>query len=175
MRKNKGITLIALVITIVVLIILASVAITLSLGDNGIFKKASKAKEDTQVAQNEESMQIAEATNSIDDYVSNTRAEGQNLEKVTLKEGYTLYRNGNKRRLEFTSALFEVGKPVTLPNTTDYPSNIQASCVFCPYNTIPVFAVVNPDGKIITTYGNSATITAITSGGIYGNITWYVE
>ena len=72
-EKNKGITLIALVITIVVLIILASVAITLSLGDNGIFKKATKAKEDTLTAQNEEAMQIAEATNSIDGIVGSSR------------------------------------------------------------------------------------------------------
>ena len=73
MKKNTGITLIALVITIVVLIILASVAITLSLGENGVFRKAAKAREDTKVAQNEESMQIAETTNSIDE-ITGTRA-----------------------------------------------------------------------------------------------------
>ena len=38
--KNKGITLISLVITIIVLIILASVGIYLSLGNNGVFTKA---------------------------------------------------------------------------------------------------------------------------------------
>ena len=37
--NNKGITLIALVITIVVLIILAAVAINLSIGENGLFRK----------------------------------------------------------------------------------------------------------------------------------------
>ena len=42
--ENKGITLVALVITIVVLIILAGVAINLSLGENGIFNKAKEAK-----------------------------------------------------------------------------------------------------------------------------------
>ena len=36
--KNRGITLIALVITIVVLIILAGVTISLTLGENGIIK-----------------------------------------------------------------------------------------------------------------------------------------
>ena len=44
MKRAKGITLIALVITIVVLIILAGVVINLGLGDNGIFKKAGDAK-----------------------------------------------------------------------------------------------------------------------------------
>ena len=87
MKKNEGITLIALVITIVVLIILASVAITLSLGNNGVFKKAAKAKEDTLVAQNEESMQIAQTTNSIDEIVGETRGTTDN---TTSPVQYTL-------------------------------------------------------------------------------------
>ncbi len=45
MKRNNGITLIALVITIVILIILAGVAINLTLGENGIFNKAKFAKE----------------------------------------------------------------------------------------------------------------------------------
>lgn len=40
LKQQKGITLVALVITIVVLIILAGVAISLTLSDNGIFKRA---------------------------------------------------------------------------------------------------------------------------------------
>lgn len=42
--RFKGITLISLVITIVILIILASVGIYLSLGNNGIFTRAKQAK-----------------------------------------------------------------------------------------------------------------------------------
>ena len=44
-EKNKGITLIALVITIIVLLILAGVTIATLTGDNGILTKASQAKE----------------------------------------------------------------------------------------------------------------------------------
>ena len=44
MKKNKGITLVALVVTIVVLLILAGLSINLVLGDNGIVKKAQDAK-----------------------------------------------------------------------------------------------------------------------------------
>ena len=43
-RKQNGITLIALVITIIVLIILAGIAISMTLGENGIFTKAKEAK-----------------------------------------------------------------------------------------------------------------------------------
>lgn len=44
MKNNKGITLIALVITIVVLIVLAGVTMNLTLGENGIFQKSGKQK-----------------------------------------------------------------------------------------------------------------------------------
>ena len=44
-QENKGITLIALVVTITVLMILATVSINAVLGDNGIIKKAKQAKE----------------------------------------------------------------------------------------------------------------------------------
>ena len=46
-RDMKGITLVALVVTIVVLLILAGVSINLVLGDNGIIKKAQEAKKRT--------------------------------------------------------------------------------------------------------------------------------
>ena len=47
MRNNKGITLIALVVTIIVLLILAGVTIMALSGDNGILKQIRKAKTDT--------------------------------------------------------------------------------------------------------------------------------
>ena len=43
-KSTKGITLISLVITIIILIILAGVAINLSIGNNGIFTRAKQAK-----------------------------------------------------------------------------------------------------------------------------------
>ena len=47
MRKEKGITLIALVITIIVLLILAGVTIAMLTGDNGILTKTNQAKTNT--------------------------------------------------------------------------------------------------------------------------------
>ena len=49
-RPNQGITLIALVITIIVLLILASVSLNLIAGSDGMLKKASTAKERTEIA-----------------------------------------------------------------------------------------------------------------------------
>ena len=53
-KNNKGITLIALVITIIVLLILAGVSIAMLTGENGILNQAQKAKEETENAQGEE-------------------------------------------------------------------------------------------------------------------------
>ena len=52
--KNKGITLIALVITIVVLLILAGITIGAITGDNGIINKTRQAKEDAEIANEKE-------------------------------------------------------------------------------------------------------------------------
>ena len=47
MRKNRGITLIALVVTIIVLLILAGVSINMLTGQNGILNRAKEAKDET--------------------------------------------------------------------------------------------------------------------------------
>ena len=61
MRNNKGITLIALVITIIVLLILAGVSIAMLTGNNGILSQATKATSETQVGAAEEAIKLAVA------------------------------------------------------------------------------------------------------------------
>ena len=56
--KDKGITIVALVVTIVVLIILAGVSINTLVGDNGIITMAQKAKGNTELARIEEEKQL---------------------------------------------------------------------------------------------------------------------
>ena len=57
--KNKnGITLIALVITIIVLLILAAISITMLTGDNSILKRATDAKEHTSIAKEKEQIKL---------------------------------------------------------------------------------------------------------------------
>src|SRR5574344_2387820 len=49
-KQNQGVTLIALVITIIVLLILAGVSMNVIFGDNNLFEKAQQAKDQTQNA-----------------------------------------------------------------------------------------------------------------------------
>ena len=61
-RQVKGITLIALVVTVIVLLILAGVAINLTVGDNGLFKRAQNAADTWQMAElNEQKKAISRA------------------------------------------------------------------------------------------------------------------
>ena len=68
-KSNKGITLIALVITIIVLLILAGVTIAALSGDNGILKRATEAKEQTNQKNDEETEKIGGYESTIDQYV----------------------------------------------------------------------------------------------------------
>lgn len=58
MKRQTGITLIALVVTIIVLIILAGVTIILVVGNNGIFSKANEAKMKMEIADAKEKAQL---------------------------------------------------------------------------------------------------------------------
>ena len=58
LKKNKGITLIALVITIIVLLILAGVSIAMLTGQNGILTQAQNASTQTEIAEAKEKAQM---------------------------------------------------------------------------------------------------------------------
>ena len=60
-KKIQGITLIALVVTVIVLLILAGVAINLTIGDNGMFKRAQNAADTYQEASEREAIELAVA------------------------------------------------------------------------------------------------------------------
>ena len=67
MKKNNGITLIALVITIIVLLILAGVSIAMLGGTNGILGKASEAKDNNAVSEVKDELGLA-VSNAMTDF-----------------------------------------------------------------------------------------------------------
>ena len=67
-ERNTGITLIALVITIIVLLILAGVALATITGDDGLLAKAKQARQNTLDAQNAENGTL-EGYEDVIDYV----------------------------------------------------------------------------------------------------------
>ena len=71
-KNNKGITLVALVVTIVVLLILAGVTLMYTMGDNSIFKKAQDAKNKTAEAVKNEQEYMNSIDNMVDKHINGT-------------------------------------------------------------------------------------------------------
>lgn len=84
--SKSGITLIALVITMVVLIILAGIAINLSLGNNGIFNKSKYAKEETNKQTATEKINLKITTAQMDTYAQEQRMPTLKELSLVLKE-----------------------------------------------------------------------------------------
>ena len=83
-NKEKGITLVALAVTIILLLILAGAAINLTIGDEGIFTRAIEAQDRYKAEEIIEKMQIIKANTiidnkgkfNIDDFFNNLVEEG---------------------------------------------------------------------------------------------------
>lgn len=88
MKKDvKGITLIALVIAIIVLLILAAVSIAMLTGENGLLQKATKAKEENKLAQAKEQINLMLQEYRIErDTGSNKKFEDFLIEKEKDKK-----------------------------------------------------------------------------------------
>ena len=86
-KQNKGITLIALVITIIVLLILAGVTIATLTGENGILTKASGASESTKQANAEEQVKLAVTASIRTDGNINNSDLKTNLDRIENIEG----------------------------------------------------------------------------------------
>ncbi len=95
-KYSKGITLVALVITIIVLIILAGISINLVLGENGLFNRAKKAAEDYKQAAIDEQKMTNDLEEGIDKIANDNRPKtieeakdyGYFYEKTTLEDSY---------------------------------------------------------------------------------------
>lgn len=74
-QNNKGMTLIALMITIIVLLILAGVSIAMLMGENGLLSKAKKAEEETRGVSVEEVVKIWKVNQEADKHGENQTAQ----------------------------------------------------------------------------------------------------
>ena len=70
-ENNRGITIIALVVTIIVLLILAGISIAAITGDNGIINKSDEARIETEIATYKEQLEVIKHGEYADDYTIN--------------------------------------------------------------------------------------------------------
>ena len=94
-KKQTGITLIALVITIIVLLILAGVSIALLTGNNGILTQAKLAKENTAAAEEKEKQDLDKLNRYINEKTIKDNYTDINGDKATIPEGFSVDENEN--------------------------------------------------------------------------------
>ena len=102
-KKQKGITLIALVVTIIVLLILAGVSIAMLTGNNGILTQGKRAKEETTVGHEKEAAQMAYAGAKAKKLGEEVTAEDVNEQLTINGENATATEGTNKIIVTFTS------------------------------------------------------------------------
>ena len=120
LKETKGITLIALVLTIIILLILAGVTIATLTGDNGILSQAQNASEVTEIAQVEEGLQLEYSNVLIGKHAGN-----QNIsdETAILEEARKNYNTRYPERMPITKE--NVGGTLTISKVTLDPNSLQ--------------------------------------------------
>jgi hypothetical protein len=98
--SNSAITLIALIITIIVLLILAGVTLNMVMGDSGIFSKANQAKNKTEVAQYEEELRMCVLEIQADEATNGTTFGIDTIRKNLVEKVKELE---NTEEIEITS------------------------------------------------------------------------
>ncbi len=116
LKNNKGVTLIALVVTIVILIILAAVSMTMVLGNNGIFTQAQKGANSMASAEANTQEGFNSMSAEIDKIISGSGSSEQPQPPEQPKETIEESKNSGK---EFTAPKTEVtdskGNKVVIP------------------------------------------------------------
>ena len=106
--KNRGITLIALVVTIVVLLILAGTAIAMLTGENGIISQAIKAREENEIGEEKEKVKLAvvaaKGKTNWGEITEENLAEELTKNIGTRDEDYTLTNNGETFTVTYTDS-----------------------------------------------------------------------
>lgn len=100
LKQNKeGITVVSLVVTIIVLLILSGVAISLTVGNNGLFKRTQNAANTWKDAERDEADEMNNFIDTFDKLTNNGKDANEDIDKVTGNENINTKardKNGNK-------------------------------------------------------------------------------
>lgn len=159
LKASNGITLIALVITIIVLLILAGISISMLSGDNGILQKATDAKERTGIAEVVENAKL-------DVLAQISENKGENISKVQLKSILNTYFD-DIDNLELPDDLSNSNIKLNANQTYGGYKNIALSDIFTgKFGTI---VEVSDLDKLKNFFGNNFELIFTDDGNSYKN------
>ena len=157
-NKNKGITLVALVITIIILLILAGISIS-ALTNTGIFGKAKDAKQKSANAELDQNTKLDEYENEIDNYLpkkNNNKTVEQAKEKVLSTEKNTELVDAKENKIVIPAGFKIIGDATTVDKgiviedaTVDKEGNPTATAG-SQFVWIPVGTITKADGTETT-------------------------
>ena len=120
-RNTNGITLIALVITIIVLLILAAVTINALSGDNGILRRATEASKQNTIAQEKEAIGVAYSSCLSDDNIEGVTSSQLQEELQKIIKNVEVSESGTDLSILFTdtSHRYTLGKSGQIEKEVD--------------------------------------------------------
>ena len=154
-KSKNGITLIALVITIIVLLILAGVTIATLTGDNGILTKAQSTKIQSERASIKEQIELAVVASRINDNLDESIDTTILEAELDAINGLNIESKGTDDNLPWTVTVREFRFQIKEDGTIKEVNGISLSATKL---------------KIIT--GETETINATLTEGVTGTITW---
>ena len=160
-KSNFGITLIALIITIIVLLILAGVTLNMVMGENGIFGKANNAKNKTEVAQYEEELRMCVLELQTDAATNGTTF---NMETIKNKLKEKVKELENTDDIEFSTEESETRLDGTYKGYEFYIDDKYAAHIGDKATGISLTTSIDPSGW--TQGPVTATITIKSNNGI---------
>ena len=109
-KDKKGITLVALVVTIVIVLILAGISMSFVLGENGIITKAQEAREKTEEAKANEEKDFAGWTDSTDKILNDNQNDDDDDYDNGMAKYFTYTVNEDTREATVTGVKAEYSK-----------------------------------------------------------------
>ena len=179
MKKQNGITLISLIITIIIMLILAGVSLSMVMGDGSMLDQANAAADNTRIAEVQEFVDLAAAGNKMAKYSKMglkskatllTEMNEQGLitdaEKAAVEGGADLEINGTKIEFSELETTYQAAADagVTEENDTGY----WTITLVDEYN----LGVTSDVDKVQKNSNETVTITATLGGGFD---TWVIE
>ena len=156
LKGKKGITLVALVITIVILLILAGIALNLTIGENGLIKKAKEITVESEKAEVYEQINLATLSGEIEHHANGTDRitayKSALLSEVDGIDGNSLTDNGSNlitgtvTKSSGKTYDFSVPVPVTEITIAEHVERVL--------EVTPIYAKLYNDGTLILSSSN---------------------